>query len=416
MQDSEDYSFSSRGSNSKMFRFSVILSFFVAIFALVSLIAAGFNQISYAAPAGDSFTFYQAKYNNGDPILINGSGSNGNFVVPIYLAASYNISSQDAVPIFCVEHNASITNNTTYTKGDNVSDIGLLYILNKSKALGGSGIVPDNFSYSVSGTVNETIVRNVIETYATQIAIWVYMYEKYYVTNTTTYAKYSLASSGEDPNTNYTRIQSVNNLSVTNYDPVSSDIGLGSNFYSTYIAPIVSDAKNYTGVKNLKVTKANNTISKVGDDTYYQSSLMSVSATPSGDLVSFDVTLSGVPNAFVVDENGNEKSTDFAPGAKFYVRVPTKDVSQETGKVTVNVKAKFNNYLVGTFYTSGQLQRVVTVTGNQNYETANVVIDFVGSPDTGMSKGQTIFFIGLVVLLCGVGIIYANAKPVEIES
>ena len=33
--------------------------------------------------------------------------------------------------------------------------------------------------------------------------------------------------------------------------------------------------------------------------------------------------------------------------------------------------------------------------------------------DTGMSKAQTIYFIGLIVLLCGVGIVYANAKPVE---
>ena len=35
------------------------------------------------------------------------------------------------------------------------------------------------------------------------------------------------------------------------------------------------------------------------------------------------------------------------------------------------------------------------------------------SPDTGMTTAQTIYFIGLIVLLCGVGIIYANAKPVE---
>ena len=415
MQDSEEFSSSSRSSSSKMFRFSVILSFFVAVFAIVSLIAAGFSQISYAAPTGNSFTFYEATYNNGDPILINGSGANGNFAVPIYLAATYNINSNDAIPIFCVEHNANISDGATYTKGDNVDDIGLLYILNKSRSLGGTGIVPSNFNYSVNGTQNATLVRNVIEVYATQIAIWVYMYEKYYLTDATNYAKYSLAT-GEDPNINYNRILAVNNLSITNYDPITSDIGLGNNFYSTYIAPVVRDAKNYTGVKNLKVTKANNTISKVGDDTYYQSAIMSVSATPSNDLVSYDVTLSGVSTAFVVDENGNEKSTGFAPGDKFYVRVPTKDVSQETGKVTVNVKAKFNNYLVGTFYTSAQLQRVVTVTGDQNYENASVVIDFVGSPDTGMSKGQTIFFIGLVVLLCGVGIINANAKPVEIES
>ena len=31
-------------------------------------------------------------------------------------------------------------------------------------------------------------------------------------------------------------------------------------------------------------------------------------------------------------------------------------------------------------------------------------------PDTGMSSAQSIYFIGLVILLCGIGIIYANTK------
>ena len=43
----------------------------------------------------------------------------------------------------------------------------------------------------------------------------------------------------------------------------------------------------------------------------------------------------------------------------------------------------------------------------------NTRLEIVGSPDTAMSSVQTIYFIGLVVLLCGIGIIYANAKPVE---
>ena len=39
--------------------------------------------------------------------------------------------------------------------------------------------------------------------------------------------------------------------------------------------------------------------------------------------------------------------------------------------------------------------------------------NIVGSPDTGMNAAQTIYFIGLIVLLCGLGIVYANTKPVE---
>ncbi len=421
MQDSEQSSSSS--SSSRMLRVSVVLSFVVAVFAIVSLIAVGFNQISFAAPLeNNTFKFYQGTYNDGDPIQIIASdhGSAAQFYVPIYLADNPEITNYNAVPIFCVEHYTDIQDEANYTKGDNIEDPGLLYILNKSRILGGEGITPEDVAYTAgSGYVYEGTARNIIEIYATQISIWVYMYEKYYLLDNAKYPMHSLAYFGSEhstANTNYEIIKAANYLSVTNYDQVSADLELDRDFYAKYINPVVSAAKNYTGVKKLNVSKANNTISKVGDDTYYQSAVMSVAATPSDDLVSFDVSVSGIESAFVVDENGNRKETGFAPGSKFYVRVPTKDVTQQVSKVTVTVKGKFDNYLSGSYYTSDSLQKVVAVTGQQNYETANLTLDFVGSPNTGMSKAQTVFFIGLVVLLCGVGIIYANAKPVEVQS
>ena len=42
--------------------------------------------------------------------------------------------------------------------------------------------------------------------------------------------------------------------------------------------------------------------------------------------------------------------------------------------------------------------------------------DLAPAPDTGISAGQTIYFVGLIVLLCGVGIIYANAKPTQVQN
>ena len=56
---------SSRKRLSKMSKFSVVLSYMVALFAILSLIAAGFSQISYAAPTtvDDTITFYQATKN-----------------------------------------------------------------------------------------------------------------------------------------------------------------------------------------------------------------------------------------------------------------------------------------------------------------------------------------------------------------
>ena len=59
------------------------------------------------------------------------------------------------------------------------------------------------------------------------------------------------------------------------------------------------------------------------------------------------------------------------------------------------------------------INNVVTVTGDTMDVSGGLSIEIVGAPDTGMNTAQTIYFIGLIVLLCGVGIVYANAKPVD---
>ena len=42
----------------------------------------------------------------------------------------------------------------------------------------------------------------------------------------------------------------------------------------------------------------------------------------------------------------------------------------------------------------------------------NIQLDYTPDvPDTGMGIAQTIYFMGLILLLSGVGIVYANAKP-----
>ena len=71
--------------------------------------------------------------------------------------------------------------------------------------------------------------------------------------------------------------------------------------------------------------------------------------------------------------------------------------------------------LEGNYYTanSGEYQKVVTVTGTTKHFSNGVSFEVAPSPNTGVNKAQTIYFIGLVVLLCGIGIVYANAKPSE---
>ena len=63
-----------------------------------------------------------------------------------------------------------------------------------------------------------------------------------------------------------------------------------------------------------------------------------------------------------------------------------------------------------------EAQTVTTVQFNRNSKDSGKDFDLAPAPDTGISAGQTIYFVGLIVLLCGVGIIYANAKPTQVQN
>ena len=62
------------------------------------------------------------------------------------------------------------------------------------------------------------------------------------------------------------------------------------------------------------------------------------------------------------------------------------------------------------------LQKVITVTSSTTLTGDATTMEVTGVPDTGVSSAQTIYFVGLIVLLCGVGIVYANAKPVQVKQ
>ena len=58
-------------------------------------------------------------------------------------------------------------------------------------------------------------------------------------------------------------------------------------------------------------------------------------------------------------------------------------------------------------------QSIIRVEKGNGPASGSGVLTVVTPPDTGASTSQTIYFIGLIVLLCGVGIIYANSKAVK---
>ena len=189
-----------------------------------------------------------------------------------------------------------------------------------------------------------------------------------------------------------------------------------SNIYNDYIKNLVTAAKSATNYKTVQAVLASNSISLVGDNDIYQTDKITVVATPSSDLVNYSIDLSGLDGAYIVDKDGNTKTSldVFEPTDYFYIRVPVNKITDQNNKVKVNVVGEFRNYIGGEYFlAAGAGQALVAVT-HENFRVWNESeINFMTAPPTGMTTAQTIYFIGLIVLLCGVGIIYANAKPVE---
>lgn len=373
---------------------TVVLSFAVAIFAIVSLVAFGINQISYAAPSsptGDSFTFYLG------PRVLAGGGS-----VPLYFSDE-NLTN----PIFCIEHKAAVNrNNPTYTmEKENgapkqISDNGLLYILNKGYNM--------SITATGSGSINN---ENYARAWIMQTAIWLYL-------NDTSNKDIDKLTDDE--------INAIKTASSYDYDdgsPLGQNIAENINLYNAYVKGLVDNAKQIGS--NIISVVANGTEFTKGED-FYQSPEISV--VVENDLVSdfngYSISLNGIEGAYVVDANGNNIDTSNVSKSvnKFYVRIPKNKVKEEVQRLTISVTGNFNT-LTGNYYgTTGTddsgnaWQRVISVTGNTTSISNGTTLEVAAAPDTGMNKVQTIYFIGLIVLLCGVGIIYANAKPVEIKQ
>ena len=373
--------------------FSVILSFTLAILSIFTIgtFAIVNNQgsgVSYAAPVPDSFKLTIPDTNGTENLAgITSYTAAGDEAinVPMYYANTVG----DANHVFCIELNQDWEDGSQYAKTDLADDAGLMYIMNNSYASG----VP------ITGGQKE------VEIWATQAAIWLYKAERY-----PNEAKYKFGDGSETEGTTKMKMKSaITNASkfILRGGPNSGD-SITATDESQKVINLVNKALQAEAI-SMKVSAANDQMKQTSDGKYYQTALITVAGTPANSLQSYDVTISGVDGVKLVDENGAEMAhTNIAAGKKFYLRIPASSVNGQAKTLKVGVNGNFKAY---SYYTSAGKQ---TVIGPGNLvKPGGIDFEITGSPDTGMNAAQTIYFIGLIVLLCGVGIVYANAKPVE---
>ena len=395
---------------------SIILSFAIAIISVVSVVAFGFSQISYAAPeTGEGFDItlpdtFTTKVVNLDTERVVGKFNK--FPVTAY----YTNDASGNIPVFCLEHNIPYpTNGADYTKENKyITDYGLLYLT--------ANLYPNKTFTDASG--QELDQR--VQAWISQTAIWIYLNkigDPNNSENSIPSADGEIYSFTADDVANIVGEVAIERWPVAGsadeiYDLYETPDG--RTIYETFgINTLIETAYNNRTkpIKSLSISKASDDISVTTDDIYYQTAAFTVAGSMSvqgADIgfKSYSVGLTGAPEGtIIVNENGEELDMSSIPaGTKFFVRIPKDKVTEEKMTINVTINGVFKSYEGYRFLSPGK-QTITNVSLQDSVESTGTSFEIVGAPDTGMNTAQTVYFIGLIVLLSGVGIIYANAKP-----
>ena len=370
------------------------LSALMILVAFASFLAMQFSgNSSYAImydDVPDSFEVINA--NDSHYRQIKGDYTTGegiNYIVP-YMATT---SQYNNLQVFCLDRtkdfpttgtsSATITYNRTSTE----VDPGIVYIMSKLEDY-----------YDTSGKQLNLYTR----TWITQTAIWIYQNEQLDIENGMATLKDKIK----------------NDKTITAYKNESGSLVPGevetlNNLYADTIAKVVEKAKT-VNKNTINVTKTGE-VTVTSDNKYYKSPLITVTGFTAGG--TYSLTMNNVPDGTkLYREDGTEiKDINNIDVTKFYVLVPINKVTEKTKKVTLSITGPAP---IAYVYEPplGSNYQTLTVLEKQNVSTGLDLEYTPVVPDTGLSTAQSIYFIGLVVLLCGLGIIYANTKSKVIEE
>ncbi len=413
-----------------------ILGFFVAILAVVSLVAVGFNQISFAANTTlpSNVTKFKGDAQNDDA---NTFLSNETFPVIKYTGkycengATECSGSEKEIQVYCIQRDNDFGYGLDYTKEDTNTlsqDTGFLYLISN---LLGAGIEP---MYTIETANSGNNDGNKLETWITQAAIWYYLNKTGFPGNATKELQASVDKVmtsnfilyGSERNTGLPDVSSAPKVGYINKEHTLMN-GYKVKGTTTTVEDLVKEAIRLNTNKvtldsliTLNITDEGE-VSISDDEKYYFSKKVTVqgNSTNLASYKGFSVTLpeDAPEGTIITDEDGAEIEdlTNIAPGTKFYIRVPIDSVD-EAIDMDLTVKGNFDIATTNVFTAGAEKQDVGLLDYVPYQKVALYKLEFTPAPDTGSNMAGTIYFIGLIVLLCGVGIVYANAKNTKVKE
>ena len=332
-----------------------------------------------------------------DTFTANGSGKSTNLENDAEMANNSIVDAnvidyhtKDKQKVFCIERGKQYAANEVYTKNGEVSDQLLAYIVAASDQY-----YKDNLAGSAVATENSTLeeVKKYEQSWLTQVAIWKY--------------QSTLNAGDEFANT----VIGTDNVI---YENTLSSTSLYS--ISTRASDLWKEADKLIAKAKEDMNKSNAETLKFNFEGEYEldkDNKIIKTGLITSPITNFSLNLSEAPEGTkVYDQQGNELDSNNITTNTFYLTFPIDNVDNYS--FDFNVLSSVINGVTtytGYKYTNGTYQIVMLVVkGNKPL---NGAINFKGSyvEDTASFVARSIYFVGFLILLAGVGVIYTNVKP-----
>lgn len=403
---------------------SIMMSFILAFVAIVSIAAFGFSQVSYAIPAEVETEFP----NNITTISEDSAHTVKGIATGSPLIALHRATiNGNTKYVYCIESDVDIESNVSYVKGNKITDKGLLFLLNY--------LASDTYTM-IDGSGNT--VTEIPRGWIVQTALWVYLHETGYANNTglvngtpyfddaaVTLVRNETALMAQDDalSTIFSQTGGIYanvKLKDTGLSAADSTIN-GLIAKAKRIKAGTEDWNNFT----LNVSKKSDSISITDDGDYYQSDIVTVNG--SSGIQGYEIKTTGLPvGTKFYSTDGTELTdvTNLTNGTQFVVRIPKNSITNDNKNVAISITGAFTGK-TAYYYTyhndtdNVDRQKIAYVGEVTQHINQGVVIPFDYTPateDTGITAAQSVYFIGLIILLAGVGIIYANIKPNKVSE
>ena len=312
--------------------------------------------------------------------------------------------------LYCSDrNNPNIDNAVTLTKG-NPMDYKIAYVL--THGYNKQYLMEDGFSEvleqgSSSGTETaQARGKDMVNLWITQAAIW------------------NLQNSFTSTELNNEPIRYTIN-SYGYYRLTSGSGNLSSAKLWQYVEALVDGANNSKDPSTATLSVTGDT-NWTKSDNISKSGLITVaSLNDLAKLATYSISLENAPEGTkIYTEDGTDitdNSSDIAANKKIYITIDNSKIDK-TKEYNFKINATGNiiydaayQYVDNSNQCNGVACQPSVLVGPTTKNIAGA-LDFKIVPDTASSLSKTIYYIGFIILLSGVGIIYANIRPKKQES